>query len=157
MDKVVLEQTINKYADMVYRILFCHLGNKADSDDAFKDVFIKLYKCNKEFESDEHLKAYLIKMTANVANDYHRKNFWRNKIELQDIYQTVSDCDDDNYEVMDAILHLPNKYKNVIYMYYFEEYKANEIAGILNIPVNTVYSLLKRGKEKLKGVLDESL
>ena len=73
------------------------------------------------------------------------------------IYQAVSDCDDDNYEVMDAILHLPNKYKNVIYMYYFEEYKANEIAGILNIPVNTVYSLLKRGKEKLKGVLDESL
>lgn len=49
------------------------------------------------------------------------------------------------------------KYKNVIYMYYFEDYKANEIAGILNIPVNTVYSLLKRGKEKLKGVLDESL
>lgn len=44
MDKVVLEQTINKYADMVYRILFCHLGNKADSDDAFQDVFIKLYK-----------------------------------------------------------------------------------------------------------------
>ena len=97
MDKVVLEQTINKYADMVYRILFCHLGNKADSDDAFQDVFIKLYKCNKEFESDEHLKAYLIKMTANIAIDYHRKNFWRNKIELQDIYQTVSDCDNDNY------------------------------------------------------------
>ena len=77
---------------------------------------------------------------------------------------TFSELDDDfinyyidNYEVMDAILHLPNKYKNVIYMYYFEDYKANEIAGILNIPVNTVYSLLKRGKEKLKGVLDESL
>ena len=153
MDKVVLEQTINKYADMVYRILFCHLGNKADSDDAFQDVFIKLYKCNKEFESDEHLKAYLIKMTANIANDYHRKNFWRNKIELQDIYQAVSDCDDDNYEVMDAILHLPNKYKNVIYMYYFEDYKANEIAGILNILLICGWTGIYISKEKSKDMM----
>ena len=156
----VINRAISNYADMVYRILICHIGNKADSDDAFQDVFVRLYRSNEEFISDEHLKAYLIRISINIANDYHRRHFWKNKIELEDIYGT-QEIDNDDYGVMEAILSLPNKYRSVIYMFYYEEYKADEIAAILHMKTNTVYSLLKRGREKLKELLkgesDESI
>jgi len=142
-----VDETLNLYGDMVLRICSCYLKSKADQEDAFEDVFIKYFKSKTVFENEEHKKAWLIKTTFSVCKDHLRKRFWRNKQTLKDEKGV-----NDQYvsAVLEAVLALPKKYKEVIYMHYYEGYSGIEIAGILGVKENTVYSLLKRGRDLLK-------
>ena len=145
-----VNKTIDIYSDMILRICFCYLKTKEDSEDAFQDVFIKYLNCDTEFENEEHRKAWLIRVCINVCNDYLRKHFWKNKCSVEDLIMEPSSISNEESEILEIIRDLPNKYKNVIYMHYYEGYSAVEMAKILHKKENTVYSLMKRGRELLK-------
>jgi len=141
---------IDKYADTVRRICFVHLKNYHDVEDIFQDVFLKYLLCEKEFMSDEHEKAWLIRVTINACKDT-LKSFFRKKVSsLEELVTEPHYIEEDNREVLEAILQLPDKYKTVIYLHYYEGYTVVEIAAILGKNQNTVYSWLSRAKTQLR-------
>jgi len=140
---------------MLKRICVCHLKNNADAEDIFQEVFLKYMLYEKTFESSEHEKAWFIRVTANACKDHLKSLFRHPTLPLEVISEETASMEPEHKEILEAVLSLPSKYKNAIYLHYYEGYSAAEIANILKIKENTVYSHLSRGrailKEKLGG------
>lgn len=151
------EQEVNlaleKYSDMIQHVCFYHLKNHADSEDVFQNVFLKYMLHDEPFNDDEHEKAWLLRVTINACKDYLKDFFRCNKMPFEILNETEACIPEEHHEVLEAVLSLPSKYKDVIYLHYYEGYKAYEIGKILNKKENTVYSLLSRGRKLLKEKL----
>lgn len=144
--------TYNKYVDMIYRLCFSFLKNKEDTEDAVQSVFLKYIKSRKKFESENHEKAWFIVTSSNTCKDMLRQP-WRHTVGIDD-YDLASNANDtvDN-DVCIAIMELPPKYKTVVYLYYYEGYKTQEIAGILHRPSSTIRNYLTEARRHLKKEL----
>ena len=127
---MTIEDVIDTYGDMVTRICIMNLRNSDDAKDCFQEVFIKLYK-HGMIEDYDYLKHWLIRVTINTCKDY-RRVFYKKTINIEDV-----------------------RYKNVLFLYYYEGYKTDEISEILKMNINTVKSRLKRGREILKKKVGE--
>ena len=148
-------RAIERYADTVRRICMVHLKNEADTEDIFQTVFLKYVLHSAPFESEEHEKAWLIRVTVNACKDL-LKSFFHSKVLPLEQWTggAVSGYGPERQEVLEAVLALPPKYKDVVYLHYYEGYTAVEISRILRKNVNTVYSLLTRAREMLKKTLE---
>ena len=144
---------VEAYADMVQRICFYHLKNKADTEDIFQNVFLKYMLSDREFQDEEHKKAWIIRVAVNACKDFLKSFFRQRTVPLDAMNETAVYPLDGEKEVFEAVLTLPGKYKDVIYLHYFEGYSAAEISTILGKKENTIYSLLSRGR----GLLREKL
>lgn len=144
--------TYNRYIDMVYRLCFSFLKNKEDTEDAVQSVFIKFLKSNKKFENECHEKAWFIVTASNLCKDMLRQS-WRRNISIE-TYDFISDTEDTaNNDVYMAIMNLPDKYKTVVYLYYYEGYKTQEIAEMLHKPSSTIRNHLTEARRYLKKIL----
>ena len=148
-----VNRAVEEYADMVRRVCFYHLKNQADTEDVFQNVFLKYMLYDEPFKSREHEKAWLLRVTINACKDYLKSFFRHNVISLESLSEMETEIPEDHREVLEAVLSLPGKYKDVIYLHYFEGYSAAEIGTILSKKENTVYSLLSRGRAMLKKKL----
>lgn len=146
-----ISAALTKYSDLVRRICFIYLHNSADVDDVFQEVFLKLLQNNSRFESAEHEKAWLIRVTINKCKDI-LKSFWRKKMVSIEGMELPFEDQAEN-ELLQVVLSLPDKYKDVIYLFYYEEYTVPEMAQLLNKKVNTIYSHLHRARELMKQKL----
>ncbi|UOO36849.1 sigma-70 family RNA polymerase sigma factor [Oscillospiraceae bacterium CM] len=146
-------RAIDKYADMIRRVTFLHLKNRDDVEDIFQEVFLQLLRCNKIFDSEAHEKAWLLRVAINKCKDLHKSFFRKNVLYLEDFDLTTEDETD--HEVLRAVLSLPKKYKDVIYLFYYEGYTVSEISGLLDRNENTIYSQLHRAKTLLKIKLED--
>ena len=151
------EQEVNRaieaYGNLIRRICLIHLKNHADTEDIFQTVFLKYLLSSAEFQSREHEKAWFIRVTANACRDLLKSAFRRRAVSLDVLTDQPGELSEDNREVLEAVLGLPEKYRDVIYLFYYEEYTAPEIAEILKKNTNTVYTLLSRAKKILKKKL----
>lgn len=139
---------------MVRRICFMYLHNRQDVEDVFQEVFLKLLQTDMNFENEEHEKAWLCRVTINKCKDLC-KAFWRKNVDsIEDM--EIPFEENKEREVLFAVLSLPKKYKDVIYLFYYEGYTAKEIARLLNQNENTVYSNLHRARKILKSKLGGS-
>jgi len=145
------EQVVRKYQNTVGKVCLVRLKNYADAQDCFQNVFSTLYSKSPSFESEEHLKAWLIRVAINECKNHIRNN--KPLIPLCDVTENAVDFPYDKCDVSWALLQLTPKYRNVLYLHYIERYKIAEIAVILEKSENTVKSLLKRGRKKLKEIL----
>ena len=148
------EQEVNRvielYGDTVRRLCMIYLKNYADTEDIFQNVFLKYATSSIKFENDEHEKAWFIRVTINKCKDL-LKSFFRNRtVSLDDIVEKPEAIPSDYREVLEAVLSLPQKYRNVVYLHYYEGYSAPQISHILGKNVNTVYTLLTRSKKMLR-------
>lgn len=147
-----LVSTYNRYVDMIYRLCFSFLKNKEDTEDAVQSVFVKYLRCNKKFENEYHEKAWFIVTASNLCKDMLRQS-WRRNISIE-TYDFASDTEDTaGDDVYMAIMNLPNKYKTVVYLYYYEGYKTHEIAEMLHKPSSTIRNYLTEARRNLKKVL----
>ena len=142
------------YADMVYRIAYRYVKNSTDADDVFSEVFLAYFKKERTFESEEHRKAWLIRVTINCAKDLLSQ-----RAQLQQLHEeTLSDQtahDVDTYmDLNKAIEQLRPEYQEVIKLYYLDDLSVKEIAQILNKNENTIKTQLFRAREILKSVLE---
>lgn len=151
---------LDKHSDLVKRISLAHLKNYADIEDVFQKVFMKYVLFEKEFENQEHEKAWFIRVTINECKD-DLKSFFRTKVTSLDAMEGFAENlqaelpQEDSY-ILSAVCSLPEKYKDVIYLHYYEGYSAVEIAKLLNKNENTIYTWLSRAKGKLKKRLGGS-
>lgn len=144
---------VERYADTVKRLCMVHLKNTADTEDIFQTVFLKYALSSAEFESREHEKAWFIRVTINACKDL-LKSFFRSRIvPLDELAELPAELSDDNRDVLEAVLSLPDKYKEAVYLHYYEDYTAPEIGKILGKNVNTAYTLLNRARQMLREKL----
>jgi RNA polymerase sigma-70 factor (ECF subfamily) len=143
---------VEKYSDLLLRVAFTYMKNISDAEDMVQEVFLKLVKNYPSFESDEHKKAWLIRVTINLCKN-RLKSAWFRKTEP--IYDTTLSFSDEEKFVMDAVLELPSKYRSVILLYYHEGYSIREISNILNIKESTISTQLQRARSQLKSKLKE--
>lgn len=147
------EDIIRQHADMIYRIALQNLKNEADAQDIFQEVCLSLLTKNAPLYDDVHIKHWLIRVTINKCNNF-RKLLWQQKTEPLNI-----DCErgkkDEETEAFELLYTLPKSYRNIVYLYYFEDYTVPEIAQILKENKNTVNSKLQRSRKKLRKILEE--
>lgn len=146
-------RAIERYADTVRRICMIHLKNHADSEDIFQNVFLKYVLSTAVFESEEHEKAWFIRVTINACRDLLKSFFRSRTVSLDTLLDQPADLTETDRTVLDAVLALPPKYRDVVYLHYYEGYTAPQIGQILKKNVNTVYTLLNRAKQALRETL----
>lgn len=154
-----MAEAIQRYGDMVRRLCMVHLKNYADTEDIFQTVFLKYALTSVSFDSAGYEKAWVIRVTLNACKDLLKSIFRSRTVSLEELVEQPAQLSADHREVLEAVLSLPAKYRDVVYLHYYEEYTAPEIARILGKNVNTVYTRLTRAKgllrEKLGGDGDE--
>jgi len=144
---------IEKHADMVRRICFLYLKNKEDVEDVFQDVFLKLFLCMDSFANDEHQKAWLCRVTFNKCKDLCKSSWHKRVVPLEEM--EIPFASPEEGELVQSILALPLKHRELIYLHYYEGKTIPEIAEITQQNINTVYSQLKRAKARLKQKVEE--
>ena len=152
-----VNRAIEQYADTVKRVCFIHLKNHADTDDIFQTVFLKYALSSRSFESAEHEKAWLIRVTINACKDLLKSFFRSRTVSLEQVKEQTTTLSDTDNDVLQAVLKLPEKYRRVIYLHYYEGYTAPQIATILNKNVNTIYTYILRARKMLKQELGGEL
>ena len=148
------EQIVRTYADMVYRIAYRYVKNSIDTDDVFSEVFLAYFKKERTFESEEHRKAWLIRVTINCAKDLLAQ-----RAQLQQLHEeTLPDQtarDADTYmDLHKAIERLRPEYREVIKLYYLDDLPVKTIAQILNKNENTIKTQLARARDTLRANLE---
>lgn len=155
--EIETNHAIERYSNMIRRICLYHLKNSADTEDVFQMVFLKYLLYEGNFETEEHEKAWFIRVTVNACRDYLKSFFRRQVISLEELSEEAASIPPEQAKVLDTVLAMPVKYKDVIYLHYYEGYSAAEIGRILGKKENTVYSLLSRGRAILKEMLGGDL
>ena len=148
-----VNRAIKRHADTVKRICVMYLKNASDTEDIFQMVFLKYVLSFVSFESDEHEKAWLIRVTINACKDLLKSVFRSRTVSLDQLLDQPAPMPPDHREVLEAVLALPKKYRDVVYLHYYEDYTAPEISKILGKNVNTVYTLLTRARQLLRDRL----
>ena len=143
-----------KYMDTVFRLAFNYTKSQTEADDVTQEVLIKLYRTDKEFESEKHIKHWIIRVTINEC----KKAFlspWKRIEPIEDYASTLSFSSPEHSELFYAVMDLPKKYRVPIFLHYYEDYSCEEISSFLRIANATVRTRLRRGREMLKTKIKE--
>lgn len=139
----------NRHVDTVYRVCFSFMKNAADTEDMVQETFLKFISCKKNFASEEHEKAWLIVTASNTCRDELRR--FKRKFEyIRNCLKTESSSLVEKEGISELLMALPPKYKEVVYLHYYEGYQTSEIAGMLHCPASTVRNQLSRARKLLK-------
>lgn len=144
------ENTVNKYADMIFRIALNECKSREDAEDVVQNTFLKLLQNKKTFASEEHQKHWLIRVTVNECHSLFTSP-WRQRTQSLDVleYQLAGETPEHS-DLFYAVMELPAKYRNIVYLYYYEEYSIREISEILKIKESTLQTRLMRARKMLK-------
>ncbi len=147
-DKEIAE-IYSRQVKTVYRVCFAYMKNAADTEDAVSDTFMKMIRSGAGFVSEEHEKAWLIRTASNVCKDM-LKSWWRKREKLEDFEQRQGSGPVEVDETLQAVMALPEKYKTVVYLYYYEGYTSVEISKILLKPQSTIRNYLCEARNILR-------
>lgn len=156
------EALIDKYSDMVYRVAFSRTQNVQDAQDITQDVFLKYLKYTQDgntFREEEHRKAWLLKVAVNTGNTFVKTAWFRHRAsltEVSDAAEMAVDSMTEKSEVYYAVMALPEKYRVIVHLFYYEELSIKEICQVLNLSETAVKSRLHRSREMLKEKLKEA-
>lgn len=149
--EIYIENIIEKYADMVYRIALTRCGTIENAEDIFQEVFIIFSNKMPKFANEEHEKAWFIRVTINLSKNMKNTN-WNKKVISLD--ENIAFETKEEYDVFSSVCELPENYKTVIYLCYYEGYKVKEISELMKINENTIKTWLARAREILKEKLE---
>ena len=148
------ETIVLTYSDMVYRIAMRYVRQPADAEDVYSEVFLRYFRKPREFESEEHRKAWLIKVTMNCAKDLLTQKLSYDEIETVQIPEAEKGPDTEELlDLRNAMEGLKPEYREAISLYYLDGLSVKQVADVMDRPENTVKSLLMRGREALKKEL----
>ena len=152
-----VEQVLKTYKDSLFRTAFCIVRNPSDAEDVVSDVLLKYMDSRKDFENEEHLKAWLIRATVNRSRDMMTA-FWRRKQTVWDeSILEIPAAEPEDRELIESVLRLPERYREAIYLYYYEDYSVVEIASMLKVTQSAIKTRLQRGRAMLKEEQKEDL
>ena len=155
IDMNSLEPVYEKYKDNIFAIGFNYFKNSIDADDVVQETFLKLARSGKDFENEEHLRNWLIRVAVNECKRVSLSSWVRKKVSLEEYTGQIDFETQEESRVFTAVMSLPKKYRQVIHLYYYEDCCRAEIADILGISRTAVTTRLLRGRKKLKEDLLE--
>lgn len=151
-DKAEAERLVYTYSDLILRLSYTYLKSTHDAEDICQTVFLKLLTSGQTFDSPAHEKAWIIRTTANACKDALRSTFRRRTVALEAAAATAAPEAPDS-AVLEAVMELPENYREAVYLHYFEGYSVREIAGLLGRSEAAVTAHLSRGRHKLRTTL----
>ncbi|MCI5929241.1 MAG: RNA polymerase sigma factor [Pseudoflavonifractor capillosus] len=155
MERQAFMDAVAQHQDMVYRVALHWFGVPQDAEDAVQEVFLRLYMEEKPFDGPEHLRRWLLRVTVNVCKDALKSPWRKRRVPMECIPEPVFE-EPEQRELYREVLALPEKYRTVLGLYYYEELSTKEIAALLNIRQTAVTTRLARGREQLKKRLKEA-
>ncbi len=154
-----MRQSVQELAALYQRSLFAAAfnmcKNKQDAEDVVQDTFVQYYTTKKEFESEQHVRAWLMRVAVNKAKNINRTFWRRNKVSIEDYMETLVFETPEAETLFETVMQLPEKYRIVIHLYYYEDYTVSEIADILKLSESNVKIRLSRGRGMLRNALKE--
>jgi len=149
-------ETIEKYQSLVYGIALSRLASRHDADDVFQDVFLIYFQKNKTFRDEDHRKAWLIKVTLNCCKRVANSTWRRKTTAIEDVPElSYGFSSREESEIFIALRALPEKYRIVMQLFYFEEFSTEEIARLLKISAANVRMRLMRSREMMRELIKE--
>ena len=153
--RVDFEKSIERYSDMVYRIAVTITKNEEDAKDVFQETFLRLVRNHEKIVSEEHLKAWLIRVVSNCAKTTVSSSWNRNTQGLEKEKEVCEEAyEPEENHLLTELQKMPRKYSVVLYLYYYEGYSIKEIGKLLEKNENTVKTLMSRGRELLREKLE---
>ena len=149
-----IHSILEKYSKTLIKIAFTYMKSLADAEDIVQEVYISLMRRGNGFDSEEHQKAWLIRVTINHCKNRLKSSWYRKSVPLD---EEISYLPEEESEVLSAVLSLPAKYRSVIHLYYYENYSIQEISELLRKSSGTIGTWLSRGRKLLKTKLDGGL
>ena len=143
------------YRDRLFAAAFQVCGNAADAEDAAQEALLRYHISEKQFESEQHIRAWLLRVAINCAKNVSRSFFRRNTVPLEDYMDSLEFDSGESREIFREVMNLPETYRLVIHLYYYEDYSAAEIGRILGLTESNVKVRLSRGRQLLKKALQE--
>ena len=145
------------YQDMIYRIALNYSGSPQDAEDIVQEALTKLYLREEPFQNDSHVRAWLIRVTVNLCKNTLRSPWRRRRVPLDALKETAVFAEPGQSELFLALMGLPEKYRTVLYLFYYEECSVREIASLLSVKESTVTTRLQRARQALRKVWTEVL
>ncbi len=150
-----ITKAVNEYSSTIYKVAFHITCNKDDAYDVCQDVFLRLFNNFEKIKDDEHLKAWLIRVAVNCAKSYCTRSFRKNTVAIDDVNESELIVTREEDNTIDKVLKLPEKYRVVIHLFYYQEMSVEEIADILQIGKSAVKTRLSRGRKLLENIIRE--
>lgn len=148
--KIEAELLVDRYKNHLFAAAFHICKNAADAEDAVQETFLQYLITETQFENEQHIRAWLIRVAINKAKDISR-SLWRNKsVPLEDYMAELTFETPESEILFEQVMRMPEKYRIVIHLFYYEDYSVREIAGILNLTENNVKVRLNRGRKLLR-------
>lgn len=154
MDNIIFCQKLEKYKNTVFRAAYSYCGNISDTEDISQEVFLKFYTLDRVFQSENEEKAWLIRVTVNKCKDIFKSSWYKTKTSLEECREVYS-MNESQSELIDVLMSIPEKYRIVIHLYYYEQYSVKEISEITSRKESTVQTHLQRGRKLIEKKLKE--
>lgn len=150
-----IHNIIEKHIVMTYRIALQNVRSVEAAEDISQEVFIRLLEADTAFNGEEHIKAWLITVTLNMCRDHFRKAKIRNSVSLDGVVINIKEKEQDEHiDLLNALYGLRKEYRNVLYLFYYEEYTIQEIAAMMNKTKSTINTWLRRARKELAEVIN---
>ena len=148
IDSENIQIYFNRYKDNLFAIGFNYFKNSVDADDVVQETFLKLFRSQIDFESEAHIRNWLIRVAINECKRVSLSSWFKKKISWEEYADNLSFEDPEESQVFAAVMQLPQKYRKVIHLYYYEDYSTEESGDVLGISQTAVTTQLARGREK---------
>lgn len=153
MTEEAFRQAAQTYSDTIYRVAYHALKHRSDAEDVVQTVLLRLFECRKEFESEEHLKHWILRVSVNESRKLLRSFWRRTSVPLEEWHEQAAPEDGEKAELMRAVMSLETKYRLTVYLYYYEGCSVAEVAAALRANPSTVQTWLLRARARLRKEL----
>ena len=153
--RLPVQQLMECYQNSLYAAAFNTCQNQMDAEDVVQETFVQYYTSRKEFENEQHIRAWLLRVVINKAKNINRTFWKKNRCSLEDYMETLSFPDSQSKDLFEEVMKLPDKFRIVIHLFYYEDYSVWEIADILKLSESNVKIRLSRGRALLRNSLKE--
>ena len=148
---------VRRYSGMILRLCFTYSLGRADAQDICQNVFLKLLQSDRSFDSEGETRAFIIRMTVNECKDVLKSGWRRRSVPLDELIEREAPfLAAEDTGVLAAVQRLPVRYREAVYLYYYEGYNAEEIAAMVGAKPAAVRQRLARAREKLRKELEGS-
>ena len=153
--RIPVQELVEMYKDNIYAAAFNICKSAADAEDVVQDTFLQYYMTKKEFDDEKHIRYWILRVAINKAKNIQSSFRRKKEMSLEDYVETLTFETPESRELFEEVMKLPEKYRVVIHLFYYEDYSIKEIAKILRVTESSVKVRLSRGRAKLKDALKE--
>ena len=153
--RLPVEMLVERFHQNLFAVAFNVCKNSEDAEEVVQDAFIQYHLKRLDFQSEEHIRAWLIRVTINKAKNAARTFWWRHRRSLEETMAALTFDDQESERLFEAVIALPQKYRIVVHLFYYEDYSVHEMAELLSLSESNVKTRLSRARAMLRDTLKE--